>query len=87
MTPTPMDGIKVTLDLPENPIKADDTFYVDMQIENNMPDHFTRIPLFCLLEAADTFWYYPFWTTEPAWETLLILSSGTTNRRIIYPMT
>jgi hypothetical protein len=37
-------------------------------IHNNNPQPLTDIPLFCLLEAAGTFWYYPTWTMEPAWE-------------------
>ncbi len=75
-TATPLDGIMLALHLPEEPIHAGDTFYLDVNIHNANPDPLTDIPLFVILEAAGSFWYHPAWSMEPAWETLSIIPTG-----------
>jgi len=66
----------LALHLPEEPIHAGDTFYLDVNIHNANPDPLTDIPLFVILEAAGTFWYHPAWSMEPAWEMLSIIPAG-----------
>jgi len=84
-TATPIDGVLLTLHLPEEPIHAGDTFYLDVTISNANPDPLTDIPLFVILEAAGTFWYHPAWSMEPSWQTLSIIPTGSMGVTILSP--
>ncbi|MCD4654744.1 hypothetical protein K8T06_12530 [bacterium] len=82
-TSTPPDGLHIELHFPDTTIKGGDSFYLDITIENVNPDNLRDIPLFCLLEVADTFWYYPGWTMDPDWEILSTISTGTSTISVI----
>jgi len=84
-TATPIDGVLLTLHLPEEPIHAGDTFYLDVTIDSVNPDPLIDIPLFVILEAAGTFWYHPAWTMDAAWETFSIIPTGPVDITILSP--
>lgn len=73
---TPPDGIRLTLDMPDGPMHAGDSFYLDIMIDNSNEVPLTAVPLFCILEVAGTFWYHPDWILAPAWESLLTVPAG-----------
>lgn len=84
-TPTPPDGVSVEIVMPSEPVHGGENFYLDLALFNANPEPLTDIPLFCFLDVAGMFWFYPDWSTVPDWVTLEELLPGETLRPIIPP--
>lgn len=82
---TPPDGIRLTLDMPDGPMHAGNSFYLIILIDNGNAVPLTAVPLFCILEVAGTFWYHPDWSMTPAWESLATVPAGSITVPILPP--
>jgi len=82
-SPTPPDGVSVEIVMPSDPIHGGENFYLDVALLNANTDPLTHVPLFCFLDVAGMFWFYPSWSTAADWVTLEELPPGETLRPII----
>jgi len=82
-TPTPKDGVSVVLEIPDKPLVSGDPFYAKAVITNFNTEPLIDLTLFCILEIADIYWFYPSWSMEPDFMIINELQSGNTYFNII----